>query len=143
MYMEEIHKNKMKKVLNELKNKHYRYINDLICQHVGEFISDVYFVGYNEDNQNYPWYPCFNLILDINCYFTGHSCWDFDCDCTSMFSNYVDEVLKKNPNSNIVKELQKIETSTIYCDEYEWEQFIEDLVTITLVDEIQPKLGIF
>lgn len=138
-----IHKNKMKKVLYELKNKNQDYINDLIGEHIGGFITDVYFNGYNEDDENHPWQPSFNLINDIHCYFIGHSswnCYNYTCGCSDIFKVYVNYVLKENPNSNIVTELQKIETSPIYCDEDEWEQYIDDLVTITLVDEIKPEL---
>ena len=138
-----IHKNKMKKVLCQLKDKNKDYINDLICEHIGRFISDVYFDGYNKDDVNYPWEPSFNLINDIHCYFIGHSswnCYNYTCGCSDIFKGYVNYVLKENPNSNIVTELQKIETSPIYCDENKWEKYIDELITIILMDEIQPGL---
>ena len=129
-----IHKNKMNKVLYELKNKNQDYISDLVCEHIVPFMVKYVFADFVNDGK---WEIPFHYMFDIDCHFTDHCdyCRDLNCDCSTMFSSYVDEVLKENPNSNIVTDLQKIESNYMYdyhdyheYHEYnKWEYFMNDI----------------
>lgn len=126
-----IHKNKMKKVLNQLQDKNEQYISDLVCEYIVPYLIEVVFDGFVNDGE---WELPFDYKEDLIIYISDQKYLDVDWDVPTFFEYYVTKFLEKNPNSNIITDLKKIESNYVFNNEDEWDYLMNDIEGFVIHD---------